>query len=271
MDSLAEEFALMTVGKFRARYRAISGTSDIHVPRYFAPGGYSKKLLSIAPANLLAYWPMWETAGAVADNLEGTAARDGAYTGVTLADSTGPDGKPVPLFDGTNDFNNIYTANFSGAFNGAEGSFALWVKVSAAGVWTDGASRNMITIAADANNFARVNRRTAANEIQFSRSGAGTNETVNVAGLSTTSWFHIALTWSEAAGADGQLKAYYNGSQTGATQTALGTFANSPFTTTTVVGAATTVPAAVWSGWLAHAAVWTTPLTATQILALATV
>ena len=214
---------------------------------------------------------LWRYEGHKARNAELTTARDGSPVACDIEAAVGPYGDDVCYaFDGSTSYVNIYTANFSGAFNGAEGSFAIWAKVSAAGVWTDGASRNIMTLLADANNFARANKRVGADSVQFSRSGNATGNTVNLA-LSTTSWFHIALTWSEASGADGQLKAYHNGSQTGATQTALGTWAGALFTTATVIGAAITAPATVWSGYLAHAAIWTTPLTAAQILALATV
>jgi len=261
----------MTVGKFRARYRAISGTSDIHVPRYFAPGGYSKKVLSIAPANLIAYWPLWETSGATADNLEGTAARDGAYTGVTLNSSTGPDGKPVPLFDGTNDYVDIYSASLNTAFSGAEGTVFLWGKVSGVGVWTDGSNRELISLYVDGNNYIFIRKNSGNNTLTYYYNADGALEVTAKAAISETGWMALGLTWSMSSGGDGQVKAYYNGAQESATDTSLGTWAGSFNAARTLVGAGTTVPAAVFSGYLAHVAIWTTPLTAAQMLALATV
>ena len=272
MDSLAEEFALMTVGKFRARYRAISGTSDIHVPRYFAPGGYSKKVLSIAPANLIAYWPLWETSGATADNLEGTAARDGAYTGVTLNSSTGPDGRPVGLWDGANDYCNIYSASLNTAFNGAEGTVALWAKVSAAGVWADGLLRYNIRLTVDGNNFVNLKKLAAANGIQYDYKAGGTLLSRAVGSISTTGWYNIAMTWSKSAGGDGEVRGYYNGIQQGATLTALGVWAGALTSTACIIGADDTPsPGFVWDGLLAHVAVWNTPLTPAQIALLAVI
>jgi len=55
------------------------------------PNGYINKVLSIQPNNLLAYWPLNETSGTNADNAEGTATRDGTYTGVDLNQIAGPD------------------------------------------------------------------------------------------------------------------------------------------------------------------------------------
>ena len=267
MDSLAEEFALMTVGKFRARYRAISGTSDIHVPKYFA-GGYSKKLLSIAPANLIGYWPLWETSGAVADNLQGTAARDGAYIGVTLNSSTGPDGRPVGLWDGANDYCDIYSASLNTAFSGAEGTISIWAKISAAGVWTDGAERYLyrLTVGAD---FLFIRKNTTNNQVLLIYKAGGVSNSVTVSSITSAGWINFALTWSKAGDA---VKAYMNGVQQGATSTGLGIWSGDLASTACILGADDVPsPASIWDGYFAHAAVWTTPLTPAQILALATV
>ena len=232
-------------------------------------GSYSSKVLGTATANLIAYWPLWETAGAVADNLEGTAARDGAYTGVTLGNSTGPDGRPVPLFDGTNDFVNIYSASLNTAFNGAAGTFALWHKVSGAGVWTDGVARYMVNLQASANDLIQIWKTVNNNEVKIDYKAGGTLETRALVAHSPTAWGHYAITWNKAGD---QVIAYYNGTQAGDTMTALGIWAGDLLAARTVVGAfRTDAVSGSIDGWLAHAAVWDTPLTATQILALATV
>ena len=77
---------------------------------------YIQKVLGIEPGNLIAYWPMSEPSGGIAINAEGTAARNGAYTGVTLAQPGIGDGNTCPLFDGANDFNNVYSASLDAAF-----------------------------------------------------------------------------------------------------------------------------------------------------------
>jgi len=70
---------------------------------------YIDKVLSIQPANLIGYWPMNDASGAVALDYSGQG-NNGAYTGVSLANAPGPDGgNSCPLFDGTSDFNNIYS------------------------------------------------------------------------------------------------------------------------------------------------------------------
>jgi len=235
-------------------------------------GSYSGKILGTAAANLIGYWPLWETSGATADNLEGTAARDGAYTGVTLNSSTGPDGKPVPLFDGANDFVDIYSASLNTAFSGAEGTAAIWVKVSAAGVWTDSTARYPLTLKEDANNSVIISKFTTDNTIRFAYEANNVIEPVADTSIGgSTAWNHLAVTWSKSSGGTGEVKGYINGVQVGTTQQTLGVYAGELFINTTVIGAVSNAPASAWSGWLAHCAVWTTPLTLAQILALATV
>jgi len=236
----------------------------------YATSGYSDKLLAIAPANLIAYWPLRETSGAVADNLEGTAARDGAYTGVTLNSSTGPDGKPVPLFDGANDFVDIYSASFNTAFSGAEGTVSIWAKVSGAGVWTDGTARNVISIEVDPSNVVEILKRGGATDdvLKFSHEAGGTLKQLDVTGQTSTAWRHLAITWSVVAD---ELKFYIDGAKQGATLTGLGTWAGALGIVTCTIGSEDTSPTFPWDGYLAHTAVWNTPLTPAQILALATV
>jgi hypothetical protein len=94
--------------------------------------------------------------------------------------------------------------------------------------------------------------------------------TVKTIGLveSTTDWFHIAVTWDTAAD---EVKAYFQGSQTGSTLTGLGNWLGSLSENETNVGALMEVPSYCWKGWLAHPAAWTKALTPAQIASLAEV
>jgi hypothetical protein len=228
---------------------------------------YTNKVIALSP---IAYFPQAEASGTVCTDESGNA-RNGVYkaSGEPLLGQTGVgDGRTAPLYDGTNDFANIFTAGLQGAFSGAEGTLALWMKVSAVGVWTDGATRLLARLAADANNQVRILRTVTNNQIRVQLTAGGTASLVGIAVGPTTGWVHLAVTWSDAAD---QLIAYLNGAQSGATQTGLGTFAGSLATTTVVLGAADTASTTPWSGYLAHAAVWATPLSAAQIATLAVV
>jgi hypothetical protein len=225
---------------------------------------YFKKVLATGP---IAYWPQWELTGAVAQDLIDSPNQDGAYTGVTLNALPGPDGSPTPFFDGANDFNNIFSATLQGAFDGDEGTVAVWARVFNAGVWTDGAARRILILFTPNPSFVTIVKQAAANTLRFSYRG---NLVRSVDVITTlVDFFHVAMTWSISAGVNGEMRAFFNGVQQGATQVALGPFAGVLSNTRTVVGADNITPGTVWHGYLAHPAVWDRPLTPAEIASLA--
>ncbi len=238
----------------------------------FAPGGdvdaYLQKLLTIQSANLIALWPMSEKSGSVAVD-ESPEGNDGAYTGVTLNNSTFKNGRPVGLWDGVNDFNNIHSAGFDADFDGDAGTAAIWIKVSGVGVWSDSAVRNPMRLGTgdDLGQIVIV-KNDAVGTFQLHRIAGGSTKNVNVGGLTSTDWIHFALTWDTVAD---ELKVYKDGAQQGATQTGLGAFAGALAGGKTLVGAAIATPVQVWDGFLAYAAVWKTALTPAEVLEVATV
>jgi hypothetical protein len=254
------------------KYREIGYIHTLNRPRNISAGllggNYSTKILNTSPANLIGYWPLWEVDGTNADNLEGTAARDGTYTGVSLNDTLFSNGDPVGLWDGSNDYLDIYSTGGTGladVFDGAEGTVAVWFKVSGAGVWTDGVARYITRLRVDANNFVDLIKWSSNNTLVMRRNAGGTTDQV-LPTESGTDWIHLALTWSEAGNV---LRAYVAGAQSGADQGTLGTWVGDLAITTTTIGAAITTPTNVFDGWLAHYALWDTPLSAAQIANLA--
>ena len=228
---------------------------------------YADKILAMESANLIAYWPQSESSGIIADNAEGTAARDGAYTGVTLGQLGIGDGWTCPLFDGVNDFNKVYSTSLNTAYIGTAGSIFVWAKVSGAGVWTDLGWRRAIEIGDGGSNKMVIFRPSTNGNLQWEHKGNGTSKTVTKAGLSTTAWMHLGLTWDD--GVADEAKMYYNGEQEGVTQTGLGNWAGNLSATFTNVGCNNNaIPAHLWSGYLAHAAIWTKVLTPAQITSL---
>ncbi len=236
----------------------LSGTSD----------AYLAKLLTIQPASLIALWPMTETGGSVAED-KSTERNDGAYTGVTLNNSTFKNGRPVGLWDGTNDFNNVYSAGFDADFDGDDFTIAIWAKVSSAAVWTDGASRHMMFIKTDvAGNRAYVNKRTGNNALEVARFGNSVNKSAVLTGQSTTDWFHFAITYDGTAD---ELKFWIDAVQVGGTKTLNGAWAGALSATEVTIGANSTIPGSVWDGFLAYAAIWKVALTPAEVLEVATV
>lgn len=229
---------------------------------------YSEKVLGIESANLIAYWPLWEAEGATADNYEGTAARDGTYSGVTLGQTGIGDGETCPLWAG-NDHVDIYSASLNTAFSGAECTIAWWMKVSAAGVWTDNTYRRLFDVRVDAGNRFFPTKSNTSNRLTYSYSGGGTRKDNNKNSITTTDWIHCAITVSETAD---QYIPYFNAAVVGTIGTSLGEWTTDPLSSTeTVIGAENTTPQQVWDGYIAHFAIWTVALSQTNITKLATV
>lgn len=225
---------------------------------------YTNKVIALAP---IAYYPFAELSGTTVTDESGNG-RNGAYTNVTLGAPGIGDGRTAATYNGTSSVGNVYSAGLAGAFSGAEGTVALWCKVSGAGVWTDATVRRLLVFAADGNNIARIYRSTTNGQIVFQCFFAATNTVVNLTTASPTGWFHVALVWSKS---NNRMQAYFNGAQTGGDQTPIGTYAGTLTSTSAVLGSNASTAANVWSGDQAHAAIWASALSAAQIAALATI
>lgn len=81
-------------------------------------------------------------------------------------------------------------------------------------------------------------------------------------------WNSYAITWNKLAD---EVKAYFNGSQLGSTQTALGVWVGSLSSTQTNIGALATTPTQLWAGNIAHVSIGNRALTSSEISALASV
>ena len=228
---------------------------------------YAAKVKGIASANLIGYWPLAEPSGTTIVDESGNA-RNGAYTSVTLGQQGIGDGRTAATFNGTTSTGNVYGASLAGAFNGAEGTFTAWLQMSGAGVWTDAAIRRYATFTVDANNIIALFKHSTNNTIRCDYKAGSTLSSVSSTAVGgSTAWFHVAITWSNAAD---QVKVYINGAQVGATQTGLGTWAGALSVGGAKIGSAETA-ANFWSGNEADAALWTTPLSAAQVGQLASV
>lgn len=223
--------------------------------------GYSTKVQTYSP---YAYWPLWETEGAVAHCLI-DPNQDGAYVGVTLGHSEGPDGNPVPLFDGTNDYVNILTATLNTNFDGAVGSMAAWFKVYNASVWTE-IVRYVMRLFADTSNNIYMRKDSTEDQVSWRyKSGGAALSQVAACGL--LSWVHMAMTWDRTT----ENKVHYYLSGTEVLPASSGLLAWTGALTIATIGSMDLVPAQVWYGWLAHAALWDTVLTPANVADLAVI
>lgn len=233
-----------------------------------AAGGYSSKLLAYSP---ISYWIQGEASGLTAIDEINSPAQDGTYTGVTLGQPGIGDGNTCPLYDGVNDYTDIYSAAFAGAFSGTIGTIAGWMKMSGVGVWSDGSPHRIMYIRGDANNDVSILKAGANNRLQAIYRTGGANHIANADGYSSTDWIHLLLTFADSANG-AQAIIYVDGSAIGvpvAVATAWGAVGLTA--TQTLIGAESQVPGNPWSGRLAHCAVWDRVLLPAEVADLAVV
>jgi len=220
-------------------------------PVIFSPT-YIKRIRGFFGTSLAAYWPKSEASGSVAYDQSGNG-RNGAYTGVDLANIMGPAKTKTraPYFDGANDVCNVYSASLVTGFPYHAGSFFIWLKVLNVGVWTDALFRRGIYFAQHTtNNYVSLHKTSTNNQFIIQRSANAISDYVTIAGLTTVDWFLVGITFSEAAD---QLIAYLNGAQTGATQTGLGVWSVENLNSTACcIGSESTAHLQTWNGWAAH-------------------
>lgn len=227
------------------------------------PTAYAAAVLATQSDHLLAYWMLNETSGTQAIDSSGNG-RHGTYSGVTLNAEPFLDGYAAPSFDGSNDSVDIYSASLASAFVSASGTLFGWAKVAGSADWSDSTARRALTLRANASNLFAVFKSATNGRFDIQRQ-ATTTANRNVTGYSNTDWFPFALTWDEGVP---EIKVYLSGSQVSTTVTSIGTWSGALATTTVVIGASTIAGAAPWHGYIAHVALWDTPLTAEEILGL---
>ena len=222
---------------------------------------YTRKILTpnpgvgYDPSSLILYHPMNESAGGVAID-HSPEGNDGAYAGVTLGQPGIGDGLTCPFFPGVNSINNIYSAALAADFDGTEGTFIIHTKI-AAGTWTDGTLRRLLTIHADGQNNMGLFRTANDNEFSFLYRANNIIEQVTIGGQSDTDFVIWGMTWSDD---DEEFKAYKNDAQVGVTQVNLGTWVGPLSATDTVIGAFNTTADFEWLGYNAHAALFAAAL-----------
>jgi hypothetical protein len=221
---------------------------------------YEKKIRNLfGSSSFVAFWPLTESSGTTIYDISGNG-RNGTYIGPTLANAAPPKGnKPIPLFDGVNDFGVLYSASLNTGMNKDEGTLYHFAKVYDASCWA-GAFRTAIMLRADADNYVYSRISSLANAYQMSYKAGGTDKGLAFT-ISSLAWNQYGFSWSKAAD---QVKYYINGSQSGATQTSLGTWVGDISSTYTNLGANANTPSQTWYGWLASMILLNRPATATE-------
>lgn len=236
-----------------------------------SPQAYTNKIKQIASANLIAYWPLADTSGTTATDESGNG-RSGAYSNVVLGQPGIGDGRPSAQFTiAASGWMNAYSASLAAAWNGQEFTIAYWCKPTS---WSGSPFHRPFTFRADGNNQITAGNG-SANTLTTTYIAGGTSKAINIT-TSTLAWFFYAITISKTADA---MKVYFYDSATpatplaqiGSTQTGLGTYVGTLDPTLCQVGCAGATPMNFLDGWMQHVALWNTPLSLTQLAALATI
>lgn len=223
---------------------------------------YWQRVKNLRAGNLIGYWRLNEGSGTTAADSSDNGY-DGKLIGVTGGEVGIGDGVTCMGFDGTDDLIDVFSSGLANTFNGNAGTLMVWVKVRSLETWTDGQLRRAFYLAANDDNRIIVQKSNSADQFAMMYIAGGITSSVAVNQLNDTEWMCWCLTWDATAD---EAKVYKNGSQIGDTQTGLGTWAGIPGIT--VTGAGSLKPTFVWSGWLAHVALWNTALTAEEIAPL---
>ena len=120
-------------------------------------------------------------------------------------------------FDGANDHATI--TDVAEEIDISKGTISCWVKFDATSI-----NGSIFKASVDANNNIALTYINSSTKLTFQYKAAGTATKVDhsLAGVEgNDTWYHIAITWNVASD---EVKAYVNGSQTGTTQSSLGTF-----------------------------------------------
>lgn len=220
---------------------------------------YKQRIIHQTRGILIGLYMIDEHSGVVASD-SSPQGNDGGYNGPTLNNATGPDGRGVPFFDGTNDYVNLYSSGILDDLDLDEYSCIQWLKVYNAGVWTDGVGRPSLTLfwsTPDVNGttFARDSNN---NEVEIKierRAGGETPQAHNFGGLSTLEWFSIGTSVSVSGG---YVKYYLDG--------VLAATDAAPSAATATVNNAGRIGGygAHWYGWIGPTVVTNAPLSDAQ-------
>jgi hypothetical protein len=224
---------------------------------------YINKIIGLFGSSIIGYWPLNERAGAVAYDLSGNA-RHGAYTGVDLAQAGVGDRQVSPYFDGVNDYVDIYSPGLAGAFNGAEGTIMIWMRVLDLSKWTPSSSAFSMLLRTDANNLVQMYISSTANNFNVAHVGGGTSKIKLITGMTSLKYLHFGLTWSYSTN---RARAFYGGVQFGGDMTGLGVWVGALNSATCLLGSGSKTPTGVHNGWLAHSVALNREATPAEMLA----
>jgi len=212
---------------------------------------YKQNIINAFGSSLVAYYPFNEPSGTPATDIK--AGLNGSVTNATVGAAGIGDGRTSYAFTGTGYGTWLAAKN---VFNGEEGTFMMWCKVSAAADWTDGAFHVAGRSLVDANNTVSIYKENVNNKLATPYKAGAALLTPALYGVSNTGWFNFGVVWSKSSDIVALL---YNGARHDP-RTTLGTWAGVP-TLMAIASNAATSASVAWKGSLAHMMLFNRALT----------
>lgn len=221
---------------------------------------------AVQAAALVDIWPLSEPSGTTAAALL-SSARNATYRASVAPGTSWPTAAALSqfvaaaLFPSTGDIL-FPAANLASVTNWDEGTFAFWMRATAAS-WDDATLRRPFLWQIDGSNRIFIQKNAGADSFQASYIGGGTTRSITVSNVSQrcgTGWLHVALTWSRAGDI---MRIYLNGEMAGSV------------TGLTAITGTLAIPILAGNPYFpnstyAYAGLWATPLSASEVQALIT-
>jgi hypothetical protein len=214
-------------------------------------------------SGLVVGYPFDDPAGSTTARTVGPNAVPAAVISGATPGSAGLAGNLAFSFDGANDYVDPLNAALISVFPGAAGTLITWAK----GDFTGAQFRALVNFVVDGSNRVDLTAQNVSGQLNYRYAAGGTTETVAKAGLTSALWHQYAITWSKVAD---EMKANFDGAQTGATQTGLGTFAGSLGAFTSIGNTSSGGTSAVWLGLINNIWLYNRVLSDAELLQAAT-
>jgi lysophospholipase L1-like esterase len=225
---------------------------------------YTRRVKALLGSALLGHWPQWDTSGTVITDVSGNKFH-GVYTNAVIGEAGIGDNRTSAKYPVTS-FGNVYSAALAAAFNTAELSIVIWVKMASAAEWTDSAYHTVYRFRTDDNNMIYIQKTITNNRMLVGYVGGGTSKTIVIDSVSTLDWFCVAVTVSKA---NDRARFYVNGTLVAAEATGLGVWAGAVIASGASIGSRYgTSSSLAWLGWAAHAMLMNRELTDSEVAAV---
>ncbi len=200
--------------------------------------GLIERVRALYGKALIWFPALTDLAGTVAADYSGNGSL-GTYSGdVTLAAAKGPDGRPCPLFGGTNgkvvpSAGALTALNTAGVFSATEGTFGVWFQFASKTIWDNATQYVFGEVGVDVNNRFLLYK-VGANQFGMVYAIGGVNSSRGATGQTSVAPMLALVTWSLT---NNKIRAYLAGVQASTDAAYGGTWAGALNATWTQIGA----------------------------------